>query len=403
MPDAQDAAPHHRSATEVFLAFLRLGCTSFGGPVAHLGYFRTEFVQRRRWLTEPAFAEMIALAQSLPGPASSQTGYMIGLQRAGLAGGLAAWLGFTLPSAALMLAFAFGHSIFARPLGQAMVRGLQLVAVAVVAQAVLAMQRSLAPDAPRLAFAAVAAAIVFFSPAALGAPIAIAAGALAGGLIFRAQGTSHLDGLDCGMTRRTGVCAAILLAAILLTAFAVPDKSINALSVFARFTRAGALVFGGGHVVLPLLEGSIVARGWVGQPAFLAGYGAAQAVPGPLFTFAAYLGAAIQPSTQPLLFGIIALLSIFAPGLLLVTAILPFWTVARSRPSVRNALGGVNAGVVGILFAALLRPVASTTLHTWQDAAAALAALLLLTAARLPPWAVVLAAVAVSCLVTMLR
>jgi chromate transporter len=302
-----------------------------------------------------------------------------------------------------MLAFAFGHSIFAGPLGQAIVHGLQLVAVAVVAQAVLAMQRSLAPDLPRLAFAAVAAAIVFFSPAALGAPIAIASGALAGALIFRAQGTSHLDGLDCGMTRRAGVCAAILLAAILLTAFAVPDTSIDALSVFARFTQAGALVFGGGHVVLPLLEGSIVAHGWVGQPAFLAGYGAAQAVPGPLFTFAAYLGAAIQPSTQPLLFGIIALLSIFAPGLLLVTAILPFWRVARSRPAVRNALGGVNAAVVGILFAALLRPVASSTLHTWQDAAAAIAALLLLTAARLPPWAVVLAAVAVSCLVTMLR
>jgi len=390
------------SALEVLAIFFRLGLTSFGGPVAHLGYFRDEFVARRRWLTEQSFAELLAIAQSLPGPASSQTGYMIGLLRAGLPGALAAWLGFTTPSAALMLAFAFGHSLFTGPHGTALVHGLQIAAVAVVAQAVLAMRRTLAPDLPRLALAILAAAVVLLTPASIGTLLAIALGALAG-LVLRTSNEAPELTVTPPISRRIALTAALLFLAVLILSLAVRSNAITPLTVVARFARAGALVFGGGHVVLPLLESSVVSRGWIAQPTFLAGYGVAQAVPGPLFTFAAFLGAAIQPNPHSLAFGLLALVAIFVPGLLLATAVLPFWSSIRARPSIRRAITGINAAVVGILGAALIHPVVSSTVHTWLDFTLAVAAFLALVLFKLPPWLVVLATAALNILGTALR
>jgi len=258
---------------EVFLIFLRLGCTSFGGPVAHLGYFQAEFVERRKWLSGESYAELVAIAQSLPGPASSQVGYSIGLMHAGLRGGLAAWLGFTSPSAALMLAFAFGHSLFSSKGGAALLHGLQLVAVAVVAQAVLAMRQRLAPDAKRLAFAILAAAVVLLAPPFLSTVVAIAGGGIGGMLLLRASGETMVELHGPVISRRAGSVAATLFVLLLIVCVAIHGYQLNPVDLFANFFRVGALVFGGGHVVLPLLDGSVVAKGWISQDAFLAGYG----------------------------------------------------------------------------------------------------------------------------------
>ena len=398
-PPATTATPPTRgSPLEVFATFLRLGLTSFGGPVAHLGYFRAEFVSRRRWLTEHSFAELLAIAQSLPGPASSQTGYMIGLLRAGLPGALAAWLGFTTPSAILMLAFAFGHSLFTGRFGNALLHGLQVAAVAVVAQAVLSMRRSLAPDIPRILLALLAAAITLLAPASFGTLLAIALGALLG-LTLRTSNDAPQLTLPAPLSRRASLIAAALFAALVCLCIAVRSNTISPLTVFSRFARSGALVFGGGHVVLPMLESAVVSR-WVPQPTFLAGYGAAQALPGPLFTFAAFLGASLQPNPHPIAFGLIALIAIFLPGLLLATAVLPFWTAIRAHAAIRRAMNGINAAVVGILAAALIRPVASSTLHTWLDLGLAIAAGFALVLWKLPPWLVVLATAALTVLAT---
>jgi chromate transporter len=393
------------SALEVLAIFLRLGLTSFGGPIAHLGYFRAEFVSRRRWLTEQSFAELLAIAQSLPGPASSQTGYMIGLLRAGLPGGLAAWLGFTTPSAVLMLAFAFGHSLCSGGLGNALLHGLQLTAVAVVAQAVLAMRRTLAPDIPRLILALIAAAITLFAPPSFGTLLAIALGALLG-LTLRTPADAPELTLPAPLSRRAALTAAALFCALVVLCIAVGSNDITPLTVFSRFARSGALVFGGGHVVLPMLESAIVTPGWIPQPTFLAGYGAAQALPGPLFTFAAFLGASIgatQPHPHPIALGVTALIALFLPGLLLATAVLPFWTTIRTHPSIRRAMNGINASVVGILAAALIRPVASSTVHTWLDLGLAIAAFFALVLLKLPPWLVVLATAALTILAAIVR
>jgi chromate transporter len=385
----------HGTAAEVFRIFLRLGVLSFGGPIAHLGYFHTEFVQRRRWCPEQTFAEIVALAQSLPGPASSQVGFALGLLRAGLPGGLAAWTAFTMPSALLMLAFAFGHQFFTGRLGVGVLHGLQLVAVAVVAQAILAMRKSLAPDLPRLALAAAAAGIVYFG---LGTIAAIAAGALAGLLLPRSATIKPSHPLSFGVPRS----AAILAAALFIVLLCGPPVAASLwpsqpLAVFSAFYRTGALVFGGGHVVLPLLESAVVAPGWVDQQSFLSGYGAAQALPGPLFTFAAYLGAAIRPSLHPVELSALALIAIFLPGLLLVLVVLPFWSALRQRPLVQSLLGGVNAAVVGVLFAAFLG--CCSVLHSFADLALALAALLALLRWKLPPWIVVVTVASLSALV----
>jgi chromate transporter len=382
-----------RAFTEIFLAFLRLGCTSFGGPIAHLGYFQRELIDRRAWCTKETFAEIIALAQSLPGPASSQTGFALGLLRGGLPGALAAWLGFTLPSALLLFAFAFGHNLFTGPLSLGALHGLELVAVAIVAQAVVSMQRSLAPNLIRILIALTAAAITLFLPTHFATLIAIAAGLFAGLILCRKETAQPPDAPPSPVSRTTGIIAATLFL-LLLIASELPARTVNASlpTLAAAFYRSGALVFGGGHVVLPLLENGVVSPNWLTQPTFLAGYGAAQAVPGPLFTFAAYLGASIGiPAHHAALYSLAALLGIFLPGLLLMTAILPFWSTLRTRPALRSALRGINASVVGVLFAALIRPLATTALHSLADLLFAIATLALLLFAKVPTWAIVLA------------
>jgi chromate transporter len=387
----------------VLFAFLRLGCTSFGGPIAHLGYFRAEFVERRGWLTESTYAEVIALAQSMPGPASSQVGFAIGLLRAGGLGGLAAWIGFTLPSAALMLAFAFGYGHPQGRTGAAALHGLQLVAVAVVAQAVVRMQRTLAPDMLRLSIAAIGAAIALFASPAYAAVLAIASGALTGLLLMRPMKEPARDRPSFAppISRPGAAVAAILFVILLAAALRLSASRALAAAVLAGLYRTGALVFGGGHVVLPLLDAAIVQRGWLAQSSFLAGYGAAQAVPGPLFSIAAYVGAAVHPNPHPLLLGVCALVALFLPGLLLMAAILPFWSALRRRPLIVSLLRGVNASVVGVLAAALYRPLWTTTIRTTTDFLIALAAFVLLIRFKVQPWIVVLGVSLASILVAL--
>jgi chromate transporter len=384
---------------EVFLVFLRLGCISFGGPIAHLGYFRTEFVERRRWISSETFAEIVALAQSLPGPESSQVGFAVGVLRAGILGGVAAWLGFTLPSALLMLFFAFGHNLFTGRFGQAILHGLQLVAVAVVAQAVVAMQRSLAPDRKRLALVILAVAIVLFSPASFGTLFAILFGAVSGVSLLQSDDGKTEHAIQIGISKAAGAFAGAVFVAILSVSLAFQDDVVSGPALLASFYRAGALVFGGGHVVLPLLDEAVVAKGWISQQAFLSGYGAAQALPGPLFSFAAYLGAAVRPNAHPLLFGIFALCSIFLPGLLIMSAILPFFSNLCQGRVVQAALKGINASVVGVLIAALYRPVWTSAVNTGTDFWIAMAAFALLTVWKMQPWIVVLSVGAISCAV----
>ena len=388
---------------QVLFAFLRLGCTSFGGPIAHLGYFRAEFVERRRWFTESTYAEIIALAQSMPGPASSQVGFAIGLLRAGWLGGLAAWIGFTLPSAALMLAFALGYGHAQGGAGDAALHGLQLVAVAVVAQAVVRMQRTLAPDMLRLSIAAIGAAIALFASPAYATVLAIAAGALAGLLLMRPMKEPARDRPSFAppISRPGAAVAAILFVILLAAGLRLSASRTLAVAVLAGLYRTGALVFGGGHVVLPLLDAAIVQRGWLAQSSFLAGYGAAQAVPGPLFSIAAYIGAAARPNPHPLLLGVCALVALFLPGLLLMAAVLPFWSALRRRPLIVSLLRGVNASVVGVLAAALYRPLWTTTIRTTTDFLIALVAFVLLIRFRVQPWIVVLGVSLASILVAL--
>jgi len=376
----------------VLFAFLRLGCTSFGGPIAHLGYFRAEFVERRGWLTESTYAELIALAQSMPGPASSQVGFAIGLLHAGWLGGLAAWIGFTLPSAALMLAFAFGYGHPQGRTGIAALHGLQLVAVAVVAQAVVRMQRTLAPDALHLSIALLGALIALLASPAYATVLAIAAGALTGLFLIRPMKEPARDRPSFAppISRPAAAVAAIFFVILLAAALRLSASRTLAAAVLAGLYRTGALVFGGGHVVLPLLDAAIVQRGWLAQSSFLAGYGAAQAVPGPLFSIAAYVGAAVHPNAHPLLLGVCALVALFLPGLLLMAAVLPFWSALRRRPLIVSLLRGVNASVVGVLAAALYRPLWTTTIRTATDFLIALAAFVLLIRFKVEPWIVVL-------------
>jgi len=383
------AAPVSRqgSPVEVLLAFFRLGCMSFGGPIAHLGYFRTELVERRRWVSDEEFAELVALAQSMPGPASSQVAYALGLIRAGWPGGLGAWVGFTLPSASLMLAFAFGRQVFSGRTGAAILHGLQLITVAVVAQAVMSMQAKLAPDRLRLALAIAAMGITLLAPARVGTFLAIAFGAAAGLVLMRDGSIDEKPGgLKLSVSRTVGIVAAVcfgFLVGVLVVPMSFREPTLW--SVFTAFGRTGALVFGGGHVVLPLLEDVTVAKGWISQQNFLSGYGAAQALPGPLFSFAAYLGAAVQPNPNPLMLGLCALLAIFLPGLLLITAVLPFWSRIRRGRTVQAAIRGIHASVVGVLIAALYNPVWSSSVHTGSDFWIALTAFALLTVWRVQP------------------
>jgi chromate transporter len=382
---------HKGSAGEVFAAFLKLGLTSFGGPIAHLGYFRDELVVRRKWLDESAYADLVALCQFLPGPASSQVGFSLGILRGnGLLGGLAAWFAFTMPSALILFAFAMGAAAFAGPVAEGFLRGLKLVAVSVVAQAIWGMSRTLTPDRARAGIALAAIAIVVFFAGSFGQIAAIVLGACAGLWLCRGEAAPVSGHLDFPVTRRAGVIAIALFAALLLIPPAVATATgSQAVALFDAFYRSGALVFGGGHVVLPLLQAQVVTPGWVTNESFLAGYGLAQAVPGPLFTFAAYLGAVMGPAPNGVAGAAIALVALLLPGLLLVYGMLPFWDSMRTRPAAQAAMRGTNAAVVGILGAALYNPVWTSAVLMPRDFALALTGFLLLTVWKLPPWIVV--------------
>lgn len=385
-----DTTKTDHSPWAVFLIFLRLGLTSFGGPIAHLGYFRDEFVTRRQWLTERSYADLVALCQFLPGPASSQVGIAIGLSRSGYAGALAAWAGFTLPSAIALILFALGIASYGDAMPSGVLHGLKVVAVAVVAQAVWGMARNLCPDAPRITVMAAATCFVLLVPSAWGQVGVIAIAGVIGLLLFKPQQGGAYDPLPIAMRRRVGLFwltlfFALLIGLPLLTAM-FPSQT---LAMVDAFYRAGSLVFGGGHVVLPLLQAEVVPSGWVSNDAFLAGYGAAQAVPGPLFTFAAFLGASMNQAPSGWLGGLVCLLAIFAPSFLLVVGALPFWERLRRNTRTQAALLGINAAVVGLLLAALYQPVWTSAIHAPQDFGLALVALVALMFWKLPPWLVV--------------
>jgi chromate transporter len=374
----------------VFLVFLRLGLTSFGGPIAHLGYFRAEFVARRRWLSEEHYADIVALSQFLPGPASSKVGIMIGVLRAGIPGALAAWLGFTLPSALALIAFGYGVAAIGDLSGAGWLHGLKIVAVAVVAQAVWGMARNLCPDRERLAIAAAATVLALTVPTTFGQVGAIAVGGLIGWLLLPGEALA-LTPLPVRISRLWSI-GSIVLFFVLLTGLplAVSSTGSHALAMFDAFYRSGSLVFGGGHVVLPLLQAATVQPGWVGNDAFLAGYGAAQAVPGPLFAFAAYLGTVMSQPPNGWMGGLLCLAGIFLPSFFLAIGPLPFWSWIRQHPVMRSVLKGVNAAVVGLLLAALYDPVWTSAIHASADFAIAALALLLLVSWKAPPWLVVI-------------
>jgi chromate transporter len=383
---------------EVFWTFLKLGLVSFGGPVAHLGYFREAFVERLRWLDDRAYADLVALCQFLPGPASSQVGFAIGLHRAGLGGGIAAFAGFTLPSAVLMTGLALGLVTFGAEPSPGLIHGLKLVAVAVVAHAVWAMARSLTPDVPRAGLAVMGFAVLVFLPMAvefdraLGQLAVIALAALAGAALFRglAEGREPISA-GIRLPRAVPILAAVLFV-LVVGGLPFLANSGAGFALADTMARSGTLVFGGGHVVLPLIEAEVVPPGFVSEDAFLAGYGAAQALPGPLFSFAAYVGGLFDAGQGPMgLSGsLLALGMIFLPGFLLVLIVLPYWGWLRARPLAAGALAGVNAGVVGILAAALYDPIVTSSVTGPVTALWALAGFVALAWARVPAWALVI-------------
>ena len=386
---ASPVEPRRGTAPEVFWVALRLGLTSFGGPIAHLGYFERTYVRQRQWLSPDEYAGLVALCQMVPGPATSQTGYLIGLRRAGWSGAFAAWAGFTLPSAIVMFAFALLAPHLEGAAINAVLHGLKLVAVAVVAQAVWSMARNLCPDRPRAALALVAAALLLVVSGSFMQIAALLIGAIGGALLCR--NLPAAPGLPVmPVSLRTGGAALVLFLVLLVAlplAGAVAPHGLLALA--GVFYKAGALVFGGGHVVLPLLRDALVPQGWLSDNAFLAGYGVAQAVPGPLFTFSAYLGAAVAPVDAALLWSAVALVFIFLPGLLIALAGLPVWLWLCHHPAARAALAGINATVVGVLGAALYNPIWLSAVANGRDVAIALVGFLLLERWRVPPLAIV--------------
>lgn len=388
---APNSQPQKKSAVTVFLTFLQLGLTSFGGPVAHLGYFREAFVERRRWIDERSYADLLALCQFLPGPASSQVGIGIGLSKAGLPGAFAAWFGFTLPSALALIIFGYGILKFQETIPTGVLHGLKVVAVAVVAQAVWGMARTLCPDTPRITLAVLAAVAVISSPTPIMQVAVIVLGGITGVLFL--QSNAHEDSSSLWIETSRSI-AIIALALFLVLLIGLPliagSLSSQSLSLFDSFYRSGSLVFGGGHVVLPLLQSEVVPTGWVSNDAFLAGYGAAQAVPGPLFTFSAYLGTVAGPTPNGWLGGLICLVAIFLPSFFLVIGTLPFWDALRQLGPIQRALTGVNAVVVGLLLAAFYHPVWTSGILSPGDFALGICAFTLLVFWKIPSWLIVI-------------
>jgi chromate transporter len=390
------------SITEVFGAFLKLGLTSFGGPIAHLSYFHRELVERRKWLKESDYAQLLGLCQFLPGPASSQLGFGIGMLRAGWGGAIAAFTAFTLPSALILFAFALIFPLLSGPIGTAAIHGLKLVALAVVAEGVLRMARRLCPDLPRAGIAVFAVIMILLTGQAWVQLVVVLIGAAAGFVLCRGIEAVSVSGLNL---RYGPLLGAVLLILFLLLLFGLPLASRGSeglVSVLDAFYRAGALVFGGGHVVLPLLEDTVVTPGWISQSEFLAGYGAAQAVPGPMFTLASYLGASLPGSQGGVVGASVALCAIFLPGFLLLAGVLPMWQAIVSRPFTARAVAGLNAAVVGFLGAALYDPVWTSAVRDWVDVAIAVVGFALLMTRRVSPIIVVIWCVLASILGTLL-
>ena len=381
---------HLGSPLEVLLVFLKLGMSCFGGPIAHIGYFREEFVVRRHWLGEQAYVDLVALCQFLPGPASSQAGFSIGLIRAGYAGALAAWTGFTLPSAIALVLFAYGARALSGPVGSGLLHGLKLVAVAIVAQAVWGMARTLCPDRERASIATVAALIILVSTPSVAQIGAILLGGIAGLWLCRGAQPTAIGHVLIPVSRTAGIAALTVFLVLLVGLPILQSFGISqGIGLFEAFYHSGALVFGGGHVVLPLLREAFVTPGWVSDDAFLAGYGAAQAVPGPLFTFAANLGTVVSPSPHGLAGAALGLFGIFLPGILILLGTLPFWDSFRKRAGAQAIMRGVNASVVGLLGAALYNPVWTSSVKTPGDFGIAFVGFVLLTVWRVPPVLVV--------------
>jgi chromate transporter len=388
--------PASHSRFEVLRVFLRLGLISFGGPIAHIGYFRNEFVVKRRWLDDETFTDLVALCQFLPGPASSQVGFSVGLMRAGYLGGLAAWAGFTLPSAVALVLCAYGAHELAGPLGSGLLHGLKLVAVAIVAQAVVGMARTLCPDKERAFIAVLAIILVLYGSSSITQFGVILLGGIAGLLVCRTPAPDWTAPMPIAVSRRAGIMSLTTFILLLVgLPLLVRIDSHPAVALFDAFYRSGALVFGGGHVVLPLLRDSFVTPGWISEGTFLAGYGAAQAVPGPLFTFAAYLGAVAGPTPLGVAGAVLGLVGIFLPGMLVLVGTLPFWATLCSSTGAQAAVRGINAAVVGLLGAALYNPLCTSSINTTGDFSVALIGFIMLTAWRTPPlWIVILGALA---------
>jgi len=390
-PQSRAESPRAQGAWEVFRAFLVQGLSAFGGPVAHIGYFRREFVERRAWLSEAAFADLLALAQFLPGPASSQLGMAIGLRRAGYAGLLAAWLGFTAPAATAMILLGYVTPHLDGVWGEGVLHGLQIAAAAVVLNALVAMARTLAVGPIRAGIAIGGALGLLVAHGPVAQILALLAGAAFGAAFLREPVTSPPD--DPATHRvplevSTGALAvfALLLGLLPFLAAFFDSPTLGLASVFYR---AGALVFGGGHVVLPLLQTEVVGRGWLNLDDFLGGYGAVQALPGPLFSFAGFVGSAQEVARGGWRGGLVALVAIFLPSMLLILGVLPFWDRLKGQPAARAAMAGLNAVVVGVLAAALWNPVLHTAIRRPSDWLLATGAYVFLSVAKLPPWLVV--------------
>lgn len=382
---------HHISIGQIFKIFLRLGLTSFGGPVAHLGYFRQEFVERQRWLKDEVYADLVALCQFLPGPASSQVGIGIGLARGGLRGAIAAWVGFTLPSAIVLVLFAYGLEILGETATTGgWLGGLKIAAVAVVAQAVWGMANKLCPDSARRILALLATLIASLFAGISGQLVALGLSALCGWFFLKPTDSGSNEESHLFPVNHLQALGSLVLFFLLLVGLPVVASLGHFTALADSFYRAGSLVFGGGHVVLPLLQAEVVENGWLNKDLFLAGYGAVQAVPGPLFTFSAYLGAAMESGLARWSSALLCVVAIFLPSFLLVVGILPYWDKLRSFHQVRKILIGVNAGVVGLLTAAFFNPVLTSGIHNLFELLLALVAFWLLQFKSCPSWAVVL-------------